>query len=209
MDKERIADLWCIIIFILKIYIPFFYTAGSAVSAPRIDLETAVKFQECKLLNLNLFTEIETKFKNHLWYFNAENICFSLFDEKVSLETKNLMRLNILNVECTEPRSFRIEIDHINNINLTQFCNQSSQNFFKILDLDCSFLNHDSSKWEGLITYKNARQVAKSIIATNDTAERGVKIAEEYNRVITKNPIQYNNICINAYETRKRYRKKK
>lgn len=184
-----------------------FFTAKLAILAPKIDKEVATKILECKTYDNQLFTAIERKFMTHLWYFTPQNVVFSLFDNEVSITTKNRMRQNILDLPKEPEREFRRKVVNLKNIELENFCCQSSLEFFEILDLDFSFLSNDCQTWESNDSYIIARNTALKILSINDIAERGVKIAEEYNREITKDADEYEKICINAYETRKKYRK--
>lgn len=196
------------IIFISKIYIEQFFTTQVAVYAPRIDLDVAEKLKECKIFNKTIFTNVETKFRNHLWNWNTHNICFALFDKNVSIETKNFMRSNILSKNPNEERILRATVEtELSKVKLYDFCNQSSLEFFKILGISHSFLLKETATWENDESFCIARSTAYSVLSVNDIAERGVKVADDYNRVITKHPTENENICINAYETRKKYRK--
>lgn len=83
----------------------------------------------------------------------------------------------------------------IRDLKLEQFRNKNQDKnpllFFKILNLNHEFLKADSALWEGLDSYKKARDSSLFIVSTKDIAERGVKIAEDYNRVLTKDYLQY------------------
>lgn len=208
LSKKDIADLWSIVVVVMKIYILFFFTAPAAIKAPGIDFKIAKALQDGKKLNPKIFNDIEKKFRSHLWYLTPENICFSLFDKDISLNTKNKMRINILNRESNDERVFRIDPETKLN-NMEDLCTKKSTAFFEILGLSTSFLTRDASLWALDESFQAALSKVSLIISTNDIAERAVKISEDYNRCITKDSLQYEYICINAYETRKRFRKNK
>lgn len=75
--------------------------------------------------------------------------------------------------------------------------------FFLILNIDSSFLHSNVSEWHTMPSYIKGEMAVRSVMSTNDIAERAVKVASDYNAVLTKDPEQYKIICANAYQTRK------
>ena len=61
-----------------------------------------------------------------------------------------------------------------------------SYKFFDILGLDCSWLEKNPDKWEEDESYLVAREFVTTVKVVNDTAERGVKMAEDYATILTK-----------------------
>lgn len=188
------------------VYLPLFFTANIPVIAPRKDIEALNELENLKLLNKDLFSAVEDKLTKHLWFLSAENVCLALFDSAVSSETKNKMRHKILYKTTQSPRSHMPELNNYNNLKLEHLCNTNSLNFFKILNINHVFLSFNASSWHENEYFLKARECVTNIFSTNDLAERGVKIADEYNKILTKSPKEFNRICINAYEQRKKYR---
>jgi len=62
-----------------------------------------------------------------------------------------------------------------------------------VLNLDTSFLTEPSSSWKTLKSYRDAEKVVKSIAVTNDAAERGVKLAQDFLET-SKSEASYQNI---------------
>lgn len=91
----------------------------------------------------------------------------------------------------------------IHQIKLSDFADKRSLEFFKILEVDCQFLTSDPVAWDSFKSYSDAKRIACSFKSTNDIAERAVRVASDYNRVLTKSISEYEKICVNAYETRK------
>lgn len=66
----------------------------------------------------------------------------------------------------------------------------SSLKFFTRFKIACDFLKKDPAEWKNNLEYKNARDIISSIKVVNDTAERYVKLMEDFNQKITKNEEQ-------------------
>ena len=79
------------------------------------------------------------------------------------------------------------EVEKIPEMKLEDFVTQKSLNFFKILELDESFLLKDISLWETDPSYISSKKICKMLIVVNDAAERGVSLIQEYNSRHTKN----------------------
>ena len=62
--------------------------------------------------------------------------------------------------------------------------------FFEILDLPCSFLESNAENWDSNDEYLKARETVMNMKVTNDLAERGVKLMEEYNKILTNDEQQ-------------------
>ncbi|XP_050519986.1 uncharacterized protein LOC126893640 [Daktulosphaira vitifoliae] len=92
------------------------------------------------------------------------------------------------------PKKYFLKIDNVETFLKQEFftdmLEQSSGYFFIRFNIDTEFLKLDSSNWEGDKYYQEAKKIVKSIRVVNDTAERGVKLMEEFNDKLTKNEAQ-------------------
>lgn len=61
---------------------------------------------------------------------------------------------------------------------------------FKRFNIPINFLSIDLAHWHNQDDYKIGKETIKSLKIVNDTAERGVKLMEEYNHKFTKNEEQ-------------------
>jgi len=61
---------------------------------------------------------------------------------------------------------------------------------FKRFGLSTNFLKMDPSEWNTQNDYIHGQQTIRSLKVVNDTAERGVKLMEEFNDKITKDKDQ-------------------
>jgi len=78
----------------------------------------------------------------------------------------------------------------VNNELPTSLLSAKSMMMFKRFGLSTNFLKIDSSEWNTQNDNIQGQQIIRSLKVVNDTAERGVKLMEEFNEKITKDEDQ-------------------
>lgn len=68
--------------------------------------------------------------------------------------------------------------------------NHQSLKLFKRFGINTSFLEIDPTEWKNNIDYQFGKKVVDALHIVNNTAERGVKLMEEFNEKFTKNEKQ-------------------
>ena len=66
------------------------------------------------------------------------------------------------------------------------FVTNNTKAFFSILDLPHSFLEMSPETWSSNNEYKHAEKVVTNLKVVNDTAERGVKLIQDFNEVLCR-----------------------
>ena len=169
--------------FVIKCYIKLWFLSRIAVCAPRVDLALLkmLAAEEC-------YHPVLRKLKNHLWYLSEELIALSLFDPDVSISQKQqIVQAIQANVVQKEPtKKCNLDLVNLEQTELHDFATSNTLRFFSTLDLDYTFLQNDPELWEGLQSYDDALKVVKNLRGTNDNAERGVALIQEYNQLHTK-----------------------
>ncbi|KAE9527867.1 hypothetical protein AGLY_012691 [Aphis glycines] len=99
------------------------------------------------------------KLCNHLWYLTLEAAALSFFDDSIPLEVKQK--------------------------NIDAFITEESLKLFSRFNIDDGFLKHDPTSWESSESYINGKKIINSLKIVNDTAERAVRLMEEYNSTLT------------------------
>jgi hypothetical protein len=83
------------------------------------------------------------------------------------------------------------ELIHFINRDLpTDLLSPQSLKIFSRFNIPSDFLEVDPLEWNNNNEYLKARSVLASLKVVNDTAERNVKLMEEYNQKMTKNEEQ-------------------
>jgi len=65
--------------------------------------------------------------------------------------------------------------------NIDAFISRSSLKLFSRFKIDDGFLKNDPTSWESNTTFINGKNIINSLTITNDTAERAVKLIEDFN----------------------------
>lgn len=77
-----------ICIFIVSLYVKAWFGSVRAVEAPNNDLNFLKAAIDYKSIDSDVSQKVLAKFCGHLWYLSGEAVALSLFDEKLSIETK-------------------------------------------------------------------------------------------------------------------------
>lgn len=182
-----------ICIFIVLIYVRAWFTCPLAPAAPNHDLQFIKKLQDYKLIDSNLSQVSLKKFKNHLWYLNAESAAMAFFDEELSDDVKRRMVVKLENIDDEFDCQKRVEVNNVESLyglNIDSFITSQSRRFFERFEINTDFLEIDPSEWPHNDGYNEGLNRVKTIRVVNDTAERAIKLIEEYNNILTKNEDQ-------------------
>lgn len=83
------------------------------------------------------------------------------------------------------------------------FVDPEGMNLLKRLGIDTGFLLIDPLKWDENHKFINAKKIVGTLVCVNDTAERAVKLMEEYNGLLTESEEQKQFILQCVMEHRK------
>jgi hypothetical protein len=187
-EESSLRDICC---FAVSIYIKHWFSAPYAASAPRNDLNLLKSLHNYKTTNENIANAALRKIKNHLWYLSEEMVALAFFDEGICSETKAKMQHALNKPSDSEPpKKALIEIDSIDKKNLEDFVTKNTKTFFETLGLSSSFLSKPVADWAQEESFRVSFQVINHMKVVNDIAERGVKLIEEYNKLITNDEQQ-------------------
>jgi hypothetical protein len=75
----------------------------------------------------------------------------------------------------------------------------------KKLRINFDFLDVNPSEWEENISYLNAKETLKNLHVVNDTAERGVKLMQDFNGLLTISEEQKEFVLRCVEDHRKQY----
>ncbi|KAL4088950.1 hypothetical protein QTP88_024028 [Uroleucon formosanum] len=195
--REGIAlrDICC---FVITCYAENWFTCMDPIEAPLNDIFFLRKLVSYKDINPSIANVAIKKFFNHLWYLNEETVMFSIFDERILIEDKRRIVQIILQENYEEdlevPKRITLKPEEIpefikRDIPFELFTTNSLK-FFSRFKISSEFLNIDPVEWKNNLEYNNAREIISLIKVVYDTAERNVKLMEDFNQKITKNEEQ-------------------
>nr|CAH7754825.1 unnamed protein product [Callosobruchus chinensis] len=188
-DTDK-AALIGVCLFIVLVYVKPWLHRILAVKAPFQDL--------CFLKALKAYEETDEtisivalkKFNQHLWYLTDEAATLALFDDDVDIETKVKIVRNFY-VESISSHGKRYvpskeELDgSLYEKHIYDFVSIKSKMLFSRLKIDGSFLNADPNTWASNASFLHAKTIIYMLKAVNDTAERAVKLMQDFHGLIT------------------------
>ena len=166
-------------LFVAHHYVRAWFSAPSAACAPRTDLSLPKK------LSAHPHKAIKSAWTKamarHLWYLSEVTVWLALFDE-VTNEEKSSMVHNMNAVEgATEPvPRVTAFVEDLVTKNLPDFFTASTMTFLKALAIDDSFLEAQPHLWSSMQSYVERKQRVNSLLVTNDAAERGVALIQQF-----------------------------
>ena len=185
--KEKGLRKVCI--FVVTIYAKAWVESTKPAAAPNNDLQLLKALAAYPDKDIKKVTS--AKLLNHLWYLSEELVALSFFDTAVPDDVKSSM-VAALEKPGSEDRQTRIKlpISAVADAKLSDFVSCKTLTFFTKLGLSREFLASPPSTWHQCEGYSKALSVVSSIKVVNDHTERGVKLIQDYNQVITKDEDQ-------------------
>lgn len=205
MSSDEANAIQDISVFILKIYLRPWIEAPIAAKAPLNDLnfiKNIIKFNEWNEIISN---EVTSKFSNHLWYLTPEAAGLSFFDNAVDVGEKRKMVENLKEEQNNENKRIVTNMNELNQKNISDFVNKKTLSFFERFNIETKFLKLDPSKWHNESEFQKGMNIVQNLHVVNDTAERFVKLMEEYNAALTKNEEEKQYILQTVTDYRKKY----
>lgn len=204
-EENGIRD---ICIFITKLYLKAWIQAPVAAEAPRQDHEFLKNLYAYNTINENVSRVALRKFCNHLWYLTPETAALAFFDSSITHEAKRRMVAALDIVTDHEIKRLIINpnnrTQYIDN-GIEAFVSQKTLTFFKRFSIPTDFISKDPLEWENDPNYNIGLQIIKDLRVVNDSAERGVKLMQEFNNVLTRNEEEKQFVMQIVSDYRKRY----
>lgn len=210
LSSREMNGLRQVCIFVILFYIEAWYTATSAILAPNRDLELLKKLILNKNINPAVSQEACRKMKEHLWCLNNELAKISLFDDNVSVDIKKKIVYAINTREGSTLMEQRFHVEDVNlksllDNDLSDFVSTKSLELFTKFDLPSDFLEEDISPWPNDKSFQICLNFLKTLKVTNDVAERGIALIEEYNCCLTKDEDQLQYLLQAVRDHRQRF----
>ena len=161
-------------------------------SAPANDLLMLQLIEDFMPVDKKIASVAEKKMRNHLWYLSEDLAALPLFSDDTSDEEKR----TIVDAFQRDPLSQDLrrlapnQIPKFKNLTVAQFVTRRSLNLFESLHLNKEFLSVAVETWNQRDDYKDARKIVCALKVINDCAERAVKLATDFNEVLTKDAKQ-------------------
>lgn len=208
VKEERGLKAMCL--FTARVYVQAWTNASLPAAAPRSDLQLLKKLDAYK--DTVVAKAAVSKLASHLWYLSPEMVALALFDQEVTTETKRHIVRAIKDdpeddAGDTPPNKATVPRGAIAECKIEDFASSSTMSFFGKMNMEHAFLDVDPEEWMAREDYKEAEEVIRSLAVTNDHAERGVALIQEYNNILTKDDEQQQFVLQVVADHRKRFPK--
>lgn len=176
--------------FSARLYSKAWTQAPLAVAAPLNDLQLLQALDGYE--DAEVSKAATNKLLGHLWYLSEELVALAFFDDRVSSETKKKMVAAIEEKDGNDTAQKRVTIpaSAISGCSLEDFVTSNTSSFFSKMSIDKGFLALEPADWKKDEAYGKACKALGKLSVTNDHAERGVALIQEYNRLLTKDEEQ-------------------
>lgn len=184
LTKKEESQLQRFVLFGALIYTKIWIESPLAAEAPMNDLNLWLNLKKYEVIDFELCTAARQVLERHLWYLSDELVGLALFSDVVTSSEKK----KIVDGMKTEPEPRHIRGNPVllgNKVNLGDFASKRTLELLKNLEINCSFLNLPPEQWSTSKDWKDGTERIKKLRVVNDTAERGVKLIEEFNNLIT------------------------
>ena len=188
MSKYEMDSLRRICLFVCTIYADFWFATPLVSAAPMNDLQMLQLIELYVHVDSKIAKVGESKMRLHLWYLSEDLAALPLFGSDTTNEDKKA----IVDVLQREPfpedvrRVTPTKCSKFSDLSLAQFVTQRSLNLFKSLQLSQDFLSVAVDTWDKCDDYTASCKIIHALKAVNDCAERAVKLATDFNEVLTK-----------------------
>jgi len=192
MSKREIESLRRICIFVCTIYVRVWFAAPLATSAPTNDLLMLQQIEDFQQVDSKIAGVAGAKMRLQLWYLSEDLASLPLFSDNISDYEKSTI-VNALQKNPFPDDVRRVapnKIPEFRNLSVAQFVTRRSLNLFYALRLPKEFLTAAVDTWSECANYISARKILRALKVVNDCAERAVKLATDFNEILTKNDEQ-------------------
>jgi hypothetical protein len=178
--------------FVCWIYCRWWLTSTSVVDAPWHDLQLFQNLLKYEKINSIISSSALKAVKRHLWYLCSEMLPLALFSDLVPDSERKYLAEQLLLVQPADAMAIptqrfgtgfgkpKFPADIISTTRLGDLVTCDSWLFFKLLDMDVGFLQHDVVTWPGQASYLSSKMKTAAVNVVNDSAERGVKLSADF-----------------------------
>ena len=184
VTKAQLSKVERFTYFAIYCYVPWWLKASIPTSAPKNDMTLIENLKSYDIVDDIIANSTLNAMNRHMWYLSEELVPLSLFSESISDEVKRKISKKISSCSCSVSYSKRIGesfgkpflpiIPKVLPQDLSFFAGQDSLWFFRILDIDSSFLDVPVRYWCNNDAYLEAKEIISRLGVVNDAAERGV-----------------------------------
>ena len=190
LTKDEENGIRDICIFLIKLYLKAWVQAPVAAKAPKQDFDFLKNLYAYGAIKKNVSRVVLGKFCNHLWYLTPEPAALAFFDSNITHDAKKRMVVALDTFNDTNVKKLIISPNNVTQYidnDIEGFVSQKTLEFFKRFTIPTDFINKDPSVWENDPNYTIGFNIVNNLRVVKDSAERGVKLMQEFNNVLSRN----------------------
>jgi hypothetical protein len=180
--------------FTLLYYVTAWFTAPQATSAPANDLRFYQSLVAYSAVDNKLSKAVTNTFGRHLWYLSEHLVALALFDSHTPADVLQEIVTAMTACDAEEgeepPKKAQLDALSAKEKRLADFATSGSTLLLDRLGCGRDFLNFPPSQWHTNQNFLLGQRRAKSLSVTNDRAERGIALMQNYNLQLTKDETQ-------------------
>ena len=194
INQTEMEGLRELCIFYSKIYVKAWIAAANLVTAPQNDLKLlkslrgfSANYQRISMVTLQ-------KMMNHLWFLSEDLVALALFDRNVDPHFKQEMAnllIQPINEDYEATKRAKVNKHQVRDLSLDDFVTSQSRKFFQKLQLPDNFLHQPVTEWEENADFQIVYRYESQPSVTNDHAERGVALVQNFSGMLTKDEEQF------------------
>ena len=184
LSDEVVKKVKRLSIFISLYFVRWFLQSSVAVKATTNDLATIKEMHLLAEFDSGIARVVLKSVSRHTWYITPRFAIFSIVDEDLEDSVRMTMASKLLSTEI--PEEFQVGYPELVDLetkpNLTDLIGPESWYVFKVsgTEADCTWLTESCVDWPKHENYRKLKVFVEGFNVTNDTAERGVKLIQEF-----------------------------
>lgn len=190
--------------FLALVYVPAWLSAPLTTDAPYNDASLLNQLQAYKLVDDQVASAAMKVVKRHTWYLAPETAIFALCSDKVGESEKSAMAEKLLATPRPDEHVVGGNVPVVisdEGVKLHELVDEDSWMVFNILEMKGEWLNDEPAKWIDSDEYRLMCDFVSGLRVTNDTAERGVQLVQQFSRTLTskEGDMQWLLQCVEAH----------
>lgn len=167
-----------------------------ASDAPCNDLILWNELSKFEEIDPEMAKALKEALYRHFWYLSDKIVGLALFSDNASAPDKASIVVKL--TDDSKARTVRGNSTILKrniNVQLTDFTTKRTAPLFKKHEINTSFLEHPPDSWKTQQAYLLCQERVQKLRVVNDTAERGVKLFEDFNKHITNEESEKKSCC--------------
>ena len=179
-------------LFVVFVYLEYWFTALSLFSASSNDLQMWTRILTFKRVHKKVSSCAAAVLRRHTWYLTEDLIALTLFDDSLPEETRDTLAQSIGQLPPVDIEIRKPTLPDINSLSHVDYVGERSRLIFNLLRIEPQFLL--TSEWRVSPEYESASKSLRHLSPLNDSTERALALATNYNTKIARTEESYQDL---------------